>query len=108
MNNWETIYNEIEKAGSIMLTTHENPDGDGIGSIVALYHHLVAKEKKCRILLTSKLPDEFHFLDPDNKFEIFDEKIHSKWLGKVDLSILLDIGNYTDMLSYINCMYTVR
>jgi len=95
MNNWETIYNEIEKAGSIMLTTHENPDGDGIGSIVALYQHLVAKEKKCRILLTSKLPDEFDFLDPDNKFEIYDEKIHSKWLGNVDLSILLDIGNYT-------------
>jgi len=95
MIDWKKIYQEIENADSIMLTTHENPDGDGIGSIVALYHHIMVKEKKCRILLTSKLPEEFHFLDPDDKFELFEEKKHSEWLGNVDLAILLDIGNYT-------------
>jgi len=95
MTDWKKIYKEIENADSIMLTTHENPDGDGIGSIVALYHHIMAKEKKCRILLTSKLPEEFHFLDPEDKFELFEEKKHSEWLGNVDLAILLDIGNYT-------------
>jgi phosphoesterase RecJ-like protein len=95
MIDWKKIYQEIEKADSIMLTTHENPDGDGIGSIVALYQHLLVKNKRCRILLTSKLPEEFKFLDPDEKFEIFDEIKHTEWLSKVDLSILLDIGNYT-------------
>ena len=95
MTDWKKIFKEIEKAESIMLTTHENPDGDGIGSIIALYHHIMAKDKKCRILLTSKLPEEFQFLDPDNKFEFYDENKHSEWLGNVDLSILLDIGNYT-------------
>ena len=95
MTDWKKIYNEIEKADSIMLTTHENPDGDGIGSIVALYHHLEAKGKKFRILLTSKLPEEYRFLDSGNKFEIFDGGKHSEWLSNVDLAILLDIGNYT-------------
>lgn len=95
MTDWKEIYQEIEKADSIMLTTHENPDGDGIGSIVALYQHLMLKRKKCRILLTSKLPEDFQFLDPDEKFEIFDETKHTEWLSNVDLSILLDIGNYT-------------
>jgi len=95
MTDWEKIYQEIEKADSIMLTTHENPDGDGIGSIVALYHHLEAKGKKFRILLTSKLPGEYRFLDSDNKFEIFDGEKHTEWLSNVDLAILLDIGNYT-------------
>jgi phosphoesterase RecJ-like protein len=95
MTDWEKIYKEIEKADSIMLTTHENPDGDGIGSIAALFHHLVAKGKNSRILLTSRLPEEYQFIDPDNKFEIFDEAKHTEWLRNVDLSILLDIGNYT-------------
>ncbi len=95
MTDWNKIYHEIEKADSIMLTTHENPDGDGIGSIVALYHHLLTKDKTCRIILTSKLPEEYRFLDPDNKFEYFDDTIHYEWLSNVDLSILLDIGNYT-------------
>ena len=95
MTDWEKIYQEIEKADSIMLTTHENPDGDGIGSIVALYDHLKTKGKECRILLTSRLPEEYHFLDPDNNFEVFEETKHTEWLMNVDLSILLDIGNYT-------------
>ncbi len=95
MTDWKKIYQEIEKADSIMLTTHENPDGDGIGSIVALYQHLMLKSKKCRILLTSKLPEEFQFLEHNDKFEVFDEIKHTEWLSKVDLSILLDIGNYT-------------
>ncbi|MCK4904137.1 MAG: DHH family phosphoesterase, partial [Candidatus Marinimicrobia bacterium] len=93
--DWENIYQEIEKANSIMLTTHENPDGDGIGSIVALYTHLMIKGKECRILLTSRLPEEYRFLDPGNKFEFFDKVKHTEWLGNVDLAILLDIGNYT-------------
>ncbi|NHZ86662.1 MAG: DHH family phosphoesterase [Planctomycetia bacterium] len=95
MTIWEKIYQEIEKADSIMLTTHENPDGDGIGSIVAFYEHLRAKGKECRILLTSRLPEEYHFLDSDNNFEVFEEAKHTEWLRNVDLSILLDIGNYT-------------
>ncbi len=95
MMDWENIYQEIEKANSIMLTTHENPDGDGIGSIVALYTHLMIKGKECRILLTSRLPEEYRFLDPGNKFEFFDKVKHTEWLGNVDLAILLDIGNYT-------------
>ena len=95
MTDWEKIYQEIKKADSIMLTTHENPDGDGIGSIVALYSHLMAKGKECRILLTSRLPEEFQFLDPDSNFEIFEETKDTDWLSNVDLAILLDIGNYT-------------
>jgi len=94
MNNWSKIHQEIVKAESILLTTHENPDGDGIGSIAALAHHLTNQDKKYRILLTSELPDEYKFLDPHNQFEIYDEELHSDWVKNVDLSILLDIGNY--------------
>ncbi len=46
-------------------------------------------------MLTSKLPEEFQFLDSNNKFEIFEENKHTDWLSNIDLAILLDIGNYT-------------
>ena len=95
MNNWTKIHQEIVKAESILLTTHENPDGDGIGSIVALAYHLTNQNKNFRIILTSELPDAFKFLDPNKKFEVYDEELHTDWVKNVDLSILLDIGNYT-------------
>ena len=95
MRDWSTIKKAIDKAESILLTTHENPDGDGIGSIVAFQHYLDSKNKNYKILLTSHLPDEFKFLDIENKFEKYDEKEHADWLFNVNLAILLDIGNYT-------------
>lgn len=95
MNNWSKINQAIQQADTIMLTTHENPDGDGIGSIVAMLNYLEQKNKKCRVLMTSHLPEEFHFMDPKYKFELYNENEHLEWLENVDLAILLDIGNYT-------------
>ena len=36
--NWNQIHEVISAAERIMLTTHENPDGDGLGSESGLYH----------------------------------------------------------------------
>ena len=94
MRDWLKIKQAIEQAETIMLTTHENPDGDGIGSIVVFQHYLRKKSKDFRILMTSQLPEEFQFLDPLNTFEIYNEEKHSEWLLNVDLALLLDIGNY--------------
>ena len=41
------------------------------------------------------MPDEYKFLDLENRFEFYEEQVHSDWIRNVDLSILLDIGNYT-------------
>ena len=34
----DNIIEEIDKAKSIVILTHETPDGDAIGSSLALYH----------------------------------------------------------------------
>ena len=36
----DNIFEEINKAESIAILTHENPDGDAVGSGLALYHAL--------------------------------------------------------------------
>lgn len=95
MRDWSSIKHAIEKADTILLTTHENPDGDGIGSIVAFQHYLESMNKSFKILMTSHLPEEFTFLDKSKKFEEYKAEQHSDWLLNVDLAILLDIGNYT-------------
>ena len=37
MNN---IISEIQKSNNIVLLCHKNPDGDAIGSTIAMYHLL--------------------------------------------------------------------
>ena len=44
--DWKQVDNVISSSNRILLTTHENPDGDGLGSEVAMYHHLCDEKKR--------------------------------------------------------------
>ena len=39
-NSWNILQKVIEDANSILLSTHINPDGDGLGSEIAFYYYL--------------------------------------------------------------------
>ena len=38
--NWKKLTELIAENKKILLSTHINPDADGLGSQVAIYHHL--------------------------------------------------------------------
>src|SRR5439155_9307262 len=56
---------------SFLLTTHVNPDGDGIGSEVALALWLRTLGKSVRVLNDSVVPAAFLFLAGDPPLEVF-------------------------------------
>lgn len=82
----------IEASSQILLTTHQNPDGDGLGSQIAMYHHIVSLDKKCRIINISKLPDKYSFLDQDGIVENYCED-DDHWIKESDLVLIFDIGD---------------
>lgn len=53
------IVEKINKAENIVLTTHINPDGDALGSILAFYFMIKEfdKEKNVEIVIDDKLPN---------------------------------------------------
>lgn len=48
---------EIGEAESIVITAHQNPDGDAVGSALALYHILRFAGKNCVCVLPDRAPD---------------------------------------------------
>ena len=56
----------------ILLSTHENPDGDGVGAAIALAVHLKGQGKDVRLVVTPALPENLRFLDPEGWVEAFD------------------------------------
>ena len=95
--NWKLLNTVIQKSNNIVLSTHVNPDGDGLGSQLALYYYLSHIGKECRIVNTSKLPDLYKFLDPDNVIEYYDDENHINFFKSVVIVIALDIGDYRRM-----------
>ena len=43
----DNIIEEIQKANTIIILTHDIPDGDAIGSSLAMYNGLKQNGKKC-------------------------------------------------------------
>lgn len=92
MENYRNIFfeikAEIEKARNIILTAHINPDGDAVGSSLALLLTLKNeyKNKESRLILQDKIPDTTKFL----KYSEMIEKYKENEIYKADLLIYLD------------------
>ena len=52
----------LQAANDIIITSHVSPDGDALGSSLALAHHLLGQGKKVQLLLDDDLPLNFSFL----------------------------------------------
>ena len=92
--DWSKVDVVIKKASKILLTTHENPDGDGLGAEIGIYYHLKELGKDVRILNYSPLPTNFDFLNSDNVFETYNINKDEKWVSSVDLVIVFDVGDF--------------
>jgi len=89
----DRILGAIRTNTRFVLTTHVNPDGDGIGSELALYHHLKALGKEVHILNPSPLPDRYRFLDPEGTLiEEYTEQ-HARTIEEAEILFLLDLAN---------------
>ncbi|HZJ76276.1 MAG TPA: DHH family phosphoesterase, partial [Oscillospiraceae bacterium] len=79
----------VSSSDSIAITSHVNPDGDSIGSILALGLALKQRHKNIRIFIDEALPDKYNFL-PQSKYIKKYEDVKGK---KFDLFFALDCGN---------------
>jgi len=81
------IIQQLLKSDSIAIVSHENPDGDCIGSMLALYIALKRKGKDARMFLKNNVPKNLRFLPAAEKIEVVD-RIDEKF----DVLVLLDTG----------------
>ncbi len=54
----------LNKARNILVTSHQDPDGDSVGSQMALIAYLQKKRKRILALNQGKMPTKYRFLDP--------------------------------------------
>ena len=64
----EQVLDELRGADRFVLVTHENPDGDALGSLVAMHGVLTALGKDAVMFMSADefpLPYEYRFFDLD-------------------------------------------
>jgi phosphoesterase RecJ-like protein len=89
--NVDSLVRRIQAAQSVILSTHKQCDGDGLGALLALYHGLRKNGKKVRVMLVDAVPKKYAFLEPERYLEIF-EGPHAP-LDKTDLTLIFDTND---------------
>lgn len=82
----------LQQLQRIVIIPHEKPDGDAIGSAMALYHFWLECGQTVNILSPSEYPAFLHFLPHDNKVIIFDnnKEFAKKLLNEATLIVVVD------------------
>lgn len=89
----EQLHALLDAPQRIVLSTHEHPDADAVGSLVAMTHHLKAMGKDVRAIITPNLPDFLSFIDADGHLGIHDPKADADLAKWAELWMLLDASD---------------
>jgi phosphoesterase RecJ-like protein len=84
----------LAASSNILLICHINPDGDAIGSQLALYQYLTSLGKNVEMLSPNYLQEFLKWMDGVDKINIFirDRKAGREIIRKADLIIMLDFN----------------
>ena len=81
----------IQKSQNILLTTHRNCDGDGLGSLLAVHHALLEMGKQPHSICIDKISKRYSFLNTEI-VQIFEED--DSLPQKADLLIVFDTNDH--------------
>lgn len=84
----------LSRVKTISIVTHWSPDGDAMGSSLALYHYLLKCKKKVNVIVPNQYPEFLKWLPGDQKVMVFqeDEAKTIKVIEKSDLIFTLDFN----------------
>jgi len=86
----EQVLAELRGAQKFLVVTHENPDGDALGSLVAMQGVLTAIGKHCLMFIDSRelpLPQEYRFFPLDGLVSTPPDDVEERTI------VFLDCGN---------------
>jgi len=91
----DTSQRLILNANRIVVTTHKSPDGDAIGSAMAMHHFLRSLGKKPTTILPDAAPDFLHWVTDYNECVIAEEDAvkAATHIAEADLIFSLDYNH---------------
>lgn len=92
----ETFKNIIDSSKSIVITTHHNPDGDAVGSVLGLYHALKAKGYPVLAVTPNGFPEFLSWIPGADQVIRYSEQksIAVSSIRNADTIICLDFNSF--------------
>jgi phosphoesterase RecJ-like protein len=93
--DWAPFVELVRVHRRFLLTTHVRPDGDGLGSMLALADVLQGLGKEPQLVIASTFPHRYTFLDSEQRVERFTPP-GDRWRG-AEAVLVLDTGTWNQL-----------
>ncbi|OGY80057.1 MAG: hypothetical protein A3B74_05410 [Candidatus Kerfeldbacteria bacterium RIFCSPHIGHO2_02_FULL_42_14] len=90
--NFAVAHRALMQASSVLLVSHQNPDGDTLGSALAMAQFLIQQGKKCTHYCATPLAQSFAFLPGYQRVTMDRDRIA---VQHYDVMIVFDAGDLT-------------
>jgi len=100
----DAVFDFLNRHSSLIITTHENSDPDGLGAELVFSQLAKTMGKKVRIVNSGAISEKFKFMDPENIIENWENL--EKPLDNEAALVILDsadeynIGDIRDLIPY--------
>lgn len=93
--DWAPFVDFVRASQRFVLTTHVRPDGDALGSMLALAAALRQQGKQVQTVVSSSVAPRYAFMDPNRQVERF-ALPGTRW-REVDAVVVLDTGTWNQL-----------
>ena len=97
MIDWQRFVEIVRSHERFVLTTHHRPDGDALGSELAMLAILESLGKDVRTCNAFAMPPNLHFLDPDNRLAQLGVDVTAEQLSDREVLIILDTSAWAQL-----------
>ena len=105
------IFSAIQTAQNVVLLTHQSPDGDAMGSSLAVYHYIKSLNKAAQVIVPNAFPEFLAWMPGAENVLIYEgnETLADTYLDAADLIICTDfnapkrIGALGDKMLTLTC-----
>lgn len=94
--DWTILTRFVEPRQHFVISTHMRPDGDALGSALALAAGLRQMGKSAKVILPSSLPPRYARLDPQHQLMEYEPPLEQQ-IGSVDAIIVVDTGTWNQL-----------
>jgi bifunctional oligoribonuclease and PAP phosphatase NrnA len=94
--DWSVLQQFVKNPERFVITTHMRPDGDALGSALALTLALRSLGKTAQVILPSSIPPRYVTLDPQREMLEYDSALDPQ-LGPVEAIIVVDTGTWNQL-----------
>ena len=106
-----SILSYIQQAHKVAILTHQSPDGDAMGSSLAMYHYIISLGKEAQVIVPNAFPDFLAWMPGADSVLLYDthQAQADAYLEAADLVICTDfnapsrIGALGDKMLSLTC-----